>query len=114
MPQTVNLMLFVLGLVSVVVGLAKGLDAPPFLFLAVLGFALGVLAYISDERRKERAEERRLTEVALRIAELTAGRWPSDRTFKVRASVGTMLLSLCFTGASALAIYVGVTGYTIS
>lgn len=100
MPQIINLLLLIVGIVAFGIGLARHGDRLESIVMLVLGVGLIALAWVSDRRRQARAEQRLRTDTDQRIAELTAAPWRAGQTLVVRGStwVGVFLLLLVLGG----------------
>ena len=108
-----NILLFIAGIVSMVVGLA-GLKGEPLLLIAIpAGIGLMYFAYSGDAARERSAAAARQANIDTRIAELTRSPWASHQTVRVPGSIWLAIVMLLVAITSALAVLAGVSGSTI-
>lgn len=113
MPRILNLLLFIVGIMSTVVGLL-GLQSNPVLLAAIpVGVGLMIIAYKGDASREQRVADIRRANIDKRIAELTKSSWASHQTLKVSGSIWLAIVMLLVAIASILAVQVGVSGSSI-
>jgi hypothetical protein len=108
MPKIVNLLLLVGGMIMAGFGLAASRVSP-----VLFGLGLIVLAFFSDRRRERRVNEKRSSDIAGRIAELTRAPWHSRQTLQIHRSPWTAVGLMLGGFASAWAIHKGITSVPV-
>lgn len=108
MPKILNLLLFIVGIISTVVGLFGLADYSMLLVAIPIGLGLMYLAYTGDTARERQVADARQTSVDQRIAELTRSPWASHQTIKVSGSIWLAIVMLLVAITSIFAVEAGV------
>lgn len=105
MPQLINLFLVIFGVIACGVGVARFQQHPASLLVLMAGIAMVVLAYFSDRRRQQRAEERKRAAVQHRLDELSQRSWGPGASLQVPGSLRFVFLGLLLAAMSGGALY---------
>lgn len=104
-PQIINLLLLIAGVIVAGIGLAAVRHQPVYAVLLLVGGALVAAAYYSDRRRATRRKERARADAAQRIRALTGRPWNSEKALRLRQSFAgllAMLLLMAVGGACSI------------